>query len=264
MSRLGYHTNTWGPIVGHPAGVTNLEALHYVTRASMATAIADIAAAGFTGVELFDGNLVHDGAETARALSEHGVALVAVYCGGSFIHPGALEAELAKIDGVAALAAEHGAEQLVIGGGARRAQPLPEDYERLAEALERVVGIAERHGLVASYHPHMGTLVESPEEIRRVLSRTRIGFCPDTAHLFRGGGDPAALIREYAGRIPYVHLKDVTADGTFVALGRGVLDLDAALDALREQGYDDWLVVELDHAEDPAAAAAESYARLTR
>ena len=101
MTRLGYHTNTWGPIVGHPAGVTNLERLHYVTRASMATAIADIAAAGFEGVELFDGNLVHDRAETAAALTEHGVALVAVYCGGSFIYPDALEPELAKIDGVA-------------------------------------------------------------------------------------------------------------------------------------------------------------------
>jgi inosose dehydratase len=165
--------------VGHPAGVTSIKALHYLTSASMATAIGDIEAAGYAGVELF-------------------------------------------------------------------------------------VEIAERHGLTPTYHPHMGTLVETPDDVRRVFARTRIGFCPDTGHLILGGGDPPALVREYAGRIPHVHLKDVTADGTFVPLGHGVLDLDGVLEALREQDYDGWLMVELDHWDDPAAGAAASYARLTR
>ena len=137
------------------------------------------------------------------------------------------------------------------------------DIERHAGALDRIVEIAERHGLTPTYHPHMGTLIETPEDIRRLFSLTRIGFCPDTGHLILGGGDPAALVREYAGRIPYVHLKDVTADGAFVPLGRGVLDLDAVLAALSEQDYDGWLMVELDRWDDPAAGAAVSYARLT-
>jgi inosose dehydratase len=260
--RLGYHTNTWGPIVGHPGGVTSIKLGHYVTRASMDEAIGDIAAAGYEGVELFDGNAVELGDALPEVLARHGVALVAVYCGGNFIYRDALDDELWRIERVAELAAAAGAEHLVIGGGARRPVAGADDHERLAEALDRVADLAGRHGLTPSYHPHMGTLVETPEDIRRVFSLSRIGFCPDTAHLIRGGGDPAALIAEYAGRIPYVHLKDVTPDGTFVALGRGVLDLPAALAALRAQAYDGWLVVELDSAADPAGAAAESYARL--
>lgn len=72
--------------------------------------------------------------------------------------------------------------------------------------------IAEGRGLEASYHPHLSTIVESPDELERLLPRTRIGFCPDTAHLAAGGGDPAALIRRYPDRVRHVHLKDLRQD----------------------------------------------------
>jgi inosose dehydratase len=32
--KLGYHTNTWGGVVGHPAGVTSIKALFYLTNGS--------------------------------------------------------------------------------------------------------------------------------------------------------------------------------------------------------------------------------------
>jgi inosose dehydratase len=50
--------------------------------------------------------------------------------------------------------------------------------------------IAARHGLTASYDPHLATMVEGPDQIADILSRSRISFCPDTAHLAAGGGDP--------------------------------------------------------------------------
>ena len=106
--------------------------------------------------------------------------------------------------------------------------------------------IAEQHGLAASYHPHLGTIAESPDEIERVFTSSRIAFCPDTAHLAAGGGDPAALIRAHSDRIAHVHLKDLTtAPFAFQPLGQGDLDFDEILSAVRSR-YDDWLVVELD------------------
>jgi inosose dehydratase len=147
----------------------------------------------------------------------------------------------------------------VVGGGARRAAgTTTEDYRLLGAGLDRVVDIAEQHGLTASYHPHLGTMAESPDEIERVFTNSRIAFCPDTAHLAAGGGDPAALILALSDRVAHVHLKDLVREPvSFQPLGEGDLDFDSILSAVQEVGYDGWLVVELDTYDGDPKTAAE-------
>jgi inosose dehydratase len=132
--------------------------------------------------------------------------------------------------------------------------------------LDQVCDIAEAHGLVASYHPHLTTIVESPDELDRLMPLTRMAFCPDTGHLAAGGGDPAALIRSYGDRLQHVHLKDVRLEPLeFVPLGQGSIDFSDVLAAVHESGYDGWLMVELDsYPGDPAEAAQISRAYLDR
>jgi len=55
--RLGYHSITWGGVVGEPTGVTSIKNLHYRSNGSIVQAVQDIAAAGYEGIEIFDGNL---------------------------------------------------------------------------------------------------------------------------------------------------------------------------------------------------------------
>ena len=259
--RLGYHSITWGGVVGDATGVTSVKDLYYRANGSMEQAVTDIAASGYAGTEMFDGNLVlyADRPDDLRALlARAGLELVSVYTGGNFIYDEILAEELHRIRRAAELAATFGAQRLVVGGGARRASGTQNiDYERLAAALDRVTDIAEEHGLTASYHPHLTTIVESPDELARLLPRTRIGFCPDTAHLAAGGGDPAELIRRYPDRIRHVHLKDLRSDPFgWLPLGQGVLDFADIMRALRDTGYDSWLIVELDDYDgDPREAA---------
>jgi inosose dehydratase len=223
--KYGHHANAWGGVVGHPVGVTSIKDLFYLTPGDTLGTIAEVAAAGYQGIELFDGNLAEyadDQAALRGALEEHDVALVGVYSGANLIFGEILAEELWRVRRACAWAAEHGAEHLVIGGGAQRAEPATQDdYVRLAGALDEVERIAEGHGLVASYHPHLSTIVETPEQIEMVLSRTAIRFCPDTGHLQAAGGDPVELVRAYRDRIDYVHLKDLDAAGGFVPLGEG-------------------------------------------
>jgi len=191
-------------------------------------------------------------------LDQAGLALVSVYTGANFVYEEILADELHRVHRAAGLAATFGAEQLVVGGGARRAAGTPEsDYDRLGTALDTVADIAEEQGLSACYHPHLTTIVESPDELEKIMARSRIGFCPDTAHLAAGGGDPAELIRRYPDRIRHVHLKDLRREPfSFQPLGQGELDFTDVLAAVREVGYDRWLVVELDAYDgDPAEAA---------
>src|SRR5690242_7307061 len=243
--RLGYHTITWGGVVGHPVGVTSVKDLYYLANGSMEQAVRDIAAAGYAGTEMFDGNLAAYADTPGRLrdlLAAAGLDLVSVYTGANFVYPDILADELHRVRRAARLAATFGARRLVVGGGAQRAAgTTDDDYDRLAAALDQVSGIAAEHGLTASYHPHLSTIVEGPGQVERLLSRSRIRFCPDTAHLAAGGGDPAALIRRFGDRIDHVHLKDVRLDPLeFLPLGTGELDFAGILTALREVGYDGW------------------------
>lgn len=267
--KFAYHANCWGPLGGHPVGVTSIKDLYYQTFGDMRRAFADIAAAGYGAVELFDGNLVdHAGnvAELRQVLADLGLHLLAVYSGGNFIYPDVLEDEFWRIERAADLAALAGAMHFVVGGGAKRAGgPRDGDYERLGASLDRVAEVARARGLAAHYHPHLTTMAETPEQIRRVFAHTRIGFCPDTAHLAAGGGDPAALIAEHYDRVSYVHLKGwQRTPFAFTPIDRGDLDLTPTLQVLRERSFDGWITVELDSWSDPAAGARDSLAWLRR
>jgi inosose dehydratase len=264
--KLAYHANCWGPLGGDAVGVTSITRLAYRTFGDMAEAARDIAAAGYQGIEFFDGNVVDgetDGyAATRQLLDETGLALVAIYSGGNFIFADILDEELARIGKAADAARALGAEHLVVGGGARRHDGTRDsDYDALGAALEKVRAIAETRGLSAHYHPHLSTIVENPDEVRTIFARTEIGFCPDTAHLAAAGADVAAMVREHADRISYVHLKGLQKEPfAFVPVGRGDCDNGAVIRALKDIGYAGWICNELDAWPDPAAGARESRA----
>ncbi len=268
--RLAYHTITWGGVVGDATGVTSVKDLYYRTHGSMESAVRDISAVGYEGTEMFDGNLLEYADrpdEFRQLLADVKLDLVSVYSGANFIYADILPDEMHRIHRAAELAATFGAERLVVGGGARRAAgSTDEDYRRLGESLDRVADLAESFGLTASYHPHLTTIVESPDELERIMHLSKIGFCPDTAHLAAGGGDPAALIRTYADRIRHVHLKDFRAEPfQFLPLGEGDLDFTDIIQSVKESGYDSWLIVELDSYDgDPRRAAEISKTYLDR
>ena len=263
--KLAYQTNTWGGVVGHPAGVTSIKDLYYLAYGSTEEALRDISSVGYAGFELFDGNMMQyaDRKDELRALMQSlHLEMVAVYSGANFIYPDVLGEELAKIEQVARLAAEFNATYLVVGGGAVRSTgTVEQDYQQLGQALEKVADLARELGLVPTYHPHLGTCVQAPDQLEKLFQYTGIGLCPDTAHVQAGGGDPVAILRQYASRINYVHLKDIK-QGVFLPLGQGEQNYSQMLAALKDAGYDGWITVELDSYPDPKRGAEISKAFL--
>lgn len=259
--KVGYHTNTWGGVVGHPAGVTSVKDLYYLANGSTENAIRDIANAGYQGIELFDGNLMpyaERPQEFKDLLERHGQKLVGVYTGANFIYPDIWEEEIYKIEKVAKLAAACGAEHLVVGGGAIRATGIRDyDYEALGKSLDQVTELAGCYGLVSSYHPHLGTIVQGPDQLDSIMKLTSISLCPDTAHIEAGGGDPVAVIEKYMDRIRYVHFKDYGSK-TFLPLGEGKQDFIRMLEILQQNQYDGWITIELDNYDDPHRGAVIS------
>ena len=260
--KFGYPTITWGGVVGHPGGVTSIKDLFYMTHGDTKRAFRDIAAAGYDGTEVFDGNLAeyaNNPQELLDVLEETGLKLVSVYTGANFIYDEILDDELYKIEQAASLAKRFGAERLVIGGGAKRPDgPKSDDFKKVGRGLDMVADIARSHGLESSYHPHLGTISETTDGFHQIMDSCSIGFCPDTAHLALSGIDPVAAIERYGDRLKHVHFKDLSSkSGEFMPLGQGDIDFKAILDAIRRTNYDSWLMVELDAYDGDPKAAAE-------
>jgi inosose dehydratase len=128
--------------------------------------------------------------------------------------------------------------------------------------------VMDEAGIRTVFHQHIGTLVETMAEARRLLDTTDpsvLGLCLDTGHwTFGAGGDPAAAAREFGERVWHVHFKDAApavmaasrankwggptsvGHGVFCELGKGCVDFPGVLRALEETGYDGWVVVEQD------------------
>jgi inosose dehydratase len=248
--KVGYMTNGWGAVMAHCGAANNVNGAYYVSTGADTEAITGIAAAGYEQIEIFDGNLLaYEGKEAAfkNILAANKVSLLAVYSAANFIYGEILDEELFRLKKAAAFAKKFGATQIALGGGATRYNGIQDgDYGKLAAALDKVDSIANELGMTASYHPHMGSLVQSPEQLDKIMPHTRICLCPDTGHVVLGGGDPVAVVKKYADRIKYIHLKDVTKDGMFCPLGKGIIDFPAIVEILRKTGKPVQYAIECD------------------
>ena len=137
-------------------------------------------------------------------------------------------------------------------------------WATLLANLGAVSELAGAAGVTMGLHPHVGTLVEGPDAVRRVLEGSSVNLCLDTGHLLIGGTDPLALAREVPERIVHVHLKDVDRDmaarvrdgsstytaavaaGMYKPLGQGDVGIAGILSALEGAGYGGYYVMEQD------------------
>ncbi|MGW2964057.1 sugar phosphate isomerase/epimerase family protein [Streptomyces sp. NPDC001220] len=137
-------------------------------------------------------------------------------------------------------------------------------WKLLLSHLDRLTALAAERGVRAVLHPHVGTMIENGEEVRRVLEHSSISLCLDTGHLLIGGTDPAELTRQAPERIAHTHMKDVDAslaakvrsgrltyteavrEGMYRPLGAGDVDVRAIVTRLAACGYDGWYVLEQD------------------
>jgi len=127
--------------------------------------------------------------------------------------------------------------------------------------------LAEEYGLRLQFHPHADSHVETQAQTARFLDETDprfVSLCLDTGHLAYRHADSVAIIRRYADRIGYVHVKQMdpavvaTADRDGLAFGQAVAmgasceppagqpAIEEVAKALEELDRDMFVVVEQD------------------
>jgi inosose dehydratase len=77
--------------------------------------------------------------------------------------------------------------------------------------LEAFAAWLAGEGLTLAYHHHMGTIVESPEEIDALMAATgpHVHLLFDAGHCAFGGGNPAEVLARHAGRVAHFHAKNI-------------------------------------------------------
>jgi inosose dehydratase len=103
-------------------------------------------------------------------------------------------------------------------------------WDHTFSMLDEVEAITAEHGLNQVVHPHVNTLVETGDEVARLLEGSPVAICLDTGHLTIGGADPLELAATASTRVGLVHLKDVRT-AVAARLNASELDLVAAVQA---------------------------------
>jgi inosose dehydratase len=234
-----------------------------------ATVLSQMREVGLVATELGPAGFLPDEPEIkAKALAAMGLRAVGGFVPVVLHDPGhnpLPEIELA-LNGLTAAGADTLVLAAVTGTDGYDVSPVLDDagWQVLLTNLDQIALVAARSATTVTLHPHIGTMVETADEVQRVLAGSSIGLCLDTGHLLIGGADPVALAAEHAGRIRHTHLKDVDAAwaervqsgevtytqavrrGMYRPLGQGDVDIAAIIGSLEDDGYDGWYVLEQD------------------
>ena len=158
-----------------------------------------------------------------------------------------------------------------------------EEWDLLTNGLNKLGKIAKDKGMALTFHHHMGTVVQTEEEIDRFMDSVDpdlVYLLFDSGHLSFAGIDPEKVLKKYVDRVRHVHLKDLrrsvveqSREGkwsflkgvracTFTVPGDGDVDFAPIFRILEEADYQGWVVVEAE--QDPAVANPFEYALKAR
>ena len=242
----------------------------------------EIKAAGYSGTELGPyGFLPTDSAVLRDELAKRFLTLCSAFVDIELGNKAAHEAGLSFVSRSAKLISNAGARLLVLSdkitpvrnatsgrrADANRVSWSEAEWKAAAAAIREVIARCKAVGLRVAFHHHVGSHVETPEEIDHLFSlfsADELGLCLDTGHYVYGGGDTIAFLEKQVSRVWCVHMKDVydkqsaeareqrmnfhaaVRHGVFAPLGQGSIDFAQVLSLLKRGQFDGWVVVEAD------------------
>jgi myo-inosose-2 dehydratase len=272
----------------NPIGWSNDDLRDLGGKTPLETCLTEAKQAGYEGIELGH-KFPREANALRKVLSAHGLDLVSGWYSSELLKRDSAE-ELkhlrAHLDLLKALGsrilifaetsnATHGDRNMPLS---KRPVMKASQWREFGQRMTEVADAVAKEGVALAYHHHMGTVVQSGEDIDAFMESTgaSVKLLLDTGHATFGGADPVKLARKYRPRIAHVHCKDVRKDvlaearakdwsfldavvqGCFTVPGDGMVDYPAFFAEL--PGYNGWLVVEAE--QDPEKANPLKYATL--
>lgn len=157
----------------------------------------------------------------------------------------------------------HGSPDIAVNQRPKLSAPQMQAFGAKMEAFAQYLA---DQGITLAYHHHMGTVVESPEEIDAFMAATgpATHLLFDSGHCTFGGGNPEEVLSRHIDRVAHFHAKNIRADicarvrdedmsfiqgvmaGAFTVPGdpEGAIDFAPLLRILAQAHYQGWLVIE--------------------
>nr|WP_101934178.1 myo-inosose-2 dehydratase [Virgibacillus dokdonensis] len=153
------------------------------------------------------------------------------------------------------------------------------EWDRLCSGLDLLGKVAHEYELKLVYHHHMGTGIQTLEEVDRLMYNTDqnyVNLLYDTGHIYVSDDEYMHLLNKHIDRIKHVHFKDVRKDekeecnkegksflqsflaGMFTVPGDGNIDFVPVYKKLLASGYEGWIIIEAE--QDPNKAHPLEYA----
>ena len=120
------------------------------------------------------------------------------------------------------------------------------------EGFKRCAPVAEELKVYATLETSFS--VEQLQRIVDAVGSHYVGVYQDVANALHYGHEPVDMLTRLGKRISMIHIKDKGGE----LLGEGEVDWDKCVEAIKEMGYDGWLVLETKPTSDPRRAAAEN------
>ncbi|MEM5567290.1 myo-inosose-2 dehydratase [Aerococcus urinaeequi] len=255
--------------------------------------ISEMALAGYTGTEI--GNKYPKDPETLKQFLEPRGLEVASAWFSAFLTTEPYENTFEKFKEHRDFLWNMGAKVIVVSeqGHSIQGRDLPifeekpkftdQEWDLLTKGLEKLGDLAHERDMEIVYHHHMGTGVQTTDEIERLMENTdpeKVSLLFDTGHLVYSGEDPLGIFEKYHHRIKHIHFKDIREDvmnevknekdsfltgvkkGAFTVPGDGMVDFAPIWKAIEQSGYEGWIVVEAE--QDPSLAIPFIYAKQAR
>jgi inosose dehydratase len=257
---------------------------------SLQTCLREASSAGYDGVEL--GHKFPRDAEILKPLlDEHKLSLVSGWYSGQLLERDA-RTEITAMSAHAGLLEDMGCNVIIFAEVtgcihsniesrlSLRPRLSASQWKGFGRRMSEVGKAAADRGLKLCYHHHMGTVVQSADDIEALMNSTTedVHLLLDTGHAVFAGADPVHLAGLYADRIGHVHCKDIrdpvlraclnrnssfldaVLDGAFTVPGDGCVAYDLLFSKLSASSYEGWLVVEAE--QDPSVAPPAEFAQL--
>lgn len=251
---------------------------------SLEQCLTDAAEIGYQGIEL-GRKFPRDPAVLGPLLDSYGLELASGWHSG-FLAQRTVAQEMEAVAPHAQLLRALGAKTMVYGPCGRMYpdQPLDVgmshrlrlDTQEMRDYADRLRAFEQRlegeYGLRLAYHHHLMMVVETFDEVCRLIDRARCGLLVDTGHAAAAGFSYGALLERFGDLVTHIHLKDMRATrhaalkardssfnaavraGLFTVPGDGDLAFAPLAQWVRRTGYQGWLVVEAE--QDPARSEA--------
>jgi inosose dehydratase len=162
----------------------------------------------------------------------------------------------------------------------KRPKLTKDDWNKLINRINEISKMMMDENMPLAYHHHMGTVIETEEETKRLMENTfdTVKLLIDTGHMLFAQGDSINLVKDFSEKLIHVHCKDIRKevlekslkndstfrqaflDGAFTVPGDGCIDYKPFLKILKDKNYSGWLVVEAE--QDPAKANPFKYAKI--